>query len=134
MLTIPLGTILSFCLTVVSQLLMWFSVPLLGIAAAYLMFWLPQIARSALRGRTAALTTEYLIGMTVCRLLFAICAYLGTQLRCLRLTLTRPDYLGYSENVLQIAPRRGCHFVANSWFVTDCALMLQLGFGPLRGA
>ena len=78
MLMIVLGFILSFFLTVVNQLVMWLSVPLLGVGVAYSMFWLPQIVRSATRGRTAALTTEYLVGMTVCRLLFAFCTYLGT--------------------------------------------------------
>jgi len=67
------GLTLSFFLTVVNQLVMWFSLPLLAAAVAYSMFWLPQIARSALRGRNAALTTEYLVGTTICRLLFAFC-------------------------------------------------------------
>ena len=72
-----LGFTLSFFLTVVNQFVMWFSLPLLAAAVVYSMFWLPQIARSALRGRTAALTTEYLVGTTICRLLFAFCPYLS---------------------------------------------------------
>lgn len=77
MLIITSGLTLSFFLTVVNQLVMWFSLPLLAAAVAYSMFWLPQIARSALRGRSASLTTEYLVGTTICRLSFAFCPYLG---------------------------------------------------------
>jgi len=76
-LTTTTGLTLSFFLTVVNQFVLWFSLPLLAAAVAYSMFWLPQIVRSALRGRTAALTTEYLVGTTICRLLFAICLYSG---------------------------------------------------------
>ena len=72
-LTTTTGLTLSFFLTVVNQLVLWFSLPLLAAAVAYSMFWLPQIVRSALRGRSAALTTEYLVGTTICRLLFAFC-------------------------------------------------------------
>jgi len=85
MLIIVLGFTLSFFLTVVNHLVMWFSLPLLAAAVAYSMFWLPQIARSALRGRTAALTAEYLVGTTICRLLLAFCLCLGIS-RLLGLT------------------------------------------------
>ena len=71
------GLTLSFFLTVVNQFVLWFSLPLLAAAVAYSMFWLPQIVRSALRGRSAALTTEYLVGTTICRLIFALCLYFG---------------------------------------------------------
>jgi len=73
-----IGLTLSFFLIVVNQLVLWFSLPLLAVAVAYSMFWLPQIVRSALRGRNSALTTEYLVGTAICRLLFAFCLYLGS--------------------------------------------------------
>ena len=72
-----LGFTLSFFLTVVNQLVMWLSLPLVAAVVAYSMFWFPQVVRSALRGRTAALTTEYLVGTTICRFLFAFCLYLS---------------------------------------------------------
>ncbi|KAF9779793.1 hypothetical protein BJ322DRAFT_1086479 [Thelephora terrestris] len=78
---------LSFFLTVVNQLVMLFSLPLFAAAVTYSMFWLPQIARSAVRGRNSALTTEYLVGTTICRLLFVW------------------YYLGYSDNIMEITPR-----------------------------
>ena len=90
---------------------MWFSLPLLAAAVAYSMFWLPQIVRSALRGRTAALTTEYLVGTTICRLLFAFCLCPGMIVFAWA-DLNQLDYLGYSENILEITPRREFHFVA----------------------
>lgn len=71
------GFTLSFFLTVVNQLVMLFSLPLLATAVTYSMFWLPQIVRSATRGRSAALTAEYLVGTTICRLMFAFCSYSG---------------------------------------------------------
>ena len=61
----------------VNQLVMLFSLPLLATAVTYSMFWLPQIVRSAMRGRSAALTVEYLVGTTICRLMFAFCSYSG---------------------------------------------------------
>ena len=74
-LTVMTGLTLSFFLTVVNQFVYWFSLPILAAAVAYSMFWLPQIVRSALRARPAALTAEYLVGTTICRLLFAFCRY-----------------------------------------------------------
>lgn len=93
------------------------------------MFWLPQISRAARTGRHSALTTEYLVGMTICRLLFAFCLYL-TKLRFFRLTCVHPDYLGYSENILEISPRRECHFAAVFfWSLINCAVAWIWTFG-----
>ena len=79
-LTTITGLTLSLFITVANQLVVWFSLPLLAVALVYSMFWLPQIARSALRGRTAALTAEYLVGTTICRLLFAFCLCLDISI------------------------------------------------------
>lgn len=107
-LTPKTGFTLSFFLTVVNQLVMLFSLPLLAAAVAYSMFWLPQIARSAITGRNSALTTEYLVGTTICRLLFAFCMYLAKP-RFFLLTFMHTDYLNYSENIMEISPRREWH-------------------------
>ncbi|KAJ7180624.1 hypothetical protein C8R46DRAFT_588307 [Mycena filopes] len=42
------------------------------VAVTYSMFWLPQIVRSARRGRGSGLTKEYLVGTTICRLYVAL--------------------------------------------------------------
>ena len=49
------------------------SLALLFVASMYSMFWFPQIIRSVKRGRPSALSAEYLIGTSVCRLYFALC-------------------------------------------------------------
>ncbi|KAF9644702.1 hypothetical protein BDM02DRAFT_3190363 [Thelephora ganbajun] len=103
---------LSFFLTVVNQVVMWFSLPLLAAAVTYSMFWLPQVARSALRGRNGALTTEYLVGTTICRLLFAF------------------YYLCYSENIMEITPRRWI-WAFGGWIVFQVfVIQLQDLYGP----
>lgn len=119
-LTIMLGFTFSFFLSVVNQLVVWLSLPLLAAAVAYSMLWFPQIARSAMRGRTAALTTEYLIGTTICRLLFALCLYLGiivlawTDLNSFRLLGLQWEYPGdYSSPWVSFDCEVSC-------FVTDC--------------
>ena len=57
------------------QFMSWSTLSLLAAIVAYSMFWLPQIVRSAQRGRGADLTTEYLFGTTICRLLLAFCLF-----------------------------------------------------------
>jgi len=110
------GLTLSFFLTVVL-----FSLPLLAAVVAHSMFWLPPIARSALRRRTAALTTEYLVGTTTCRMLFAFCVCSGISTKSLELTRIHSDFLGYDENILEITPRGGFRSVAVfPWLRVDC--------------
>jgi hypothetical protein len=46
------------------------------VALTYSFFWLPQIVRSARRGRGSGLSKEYLVGTTMCRLFIALCEYL----------------------------------------------------------
>ena len=45
------------------------------VAVSYSLIWLPQIVRSARRGRTSGLAREYVIGTTVCRLYLALCEF-----------------------------------------------------------
>lgn len=49
------------------------SLNFLFVAALYSSFWMPQIVRSARRGRPSGLSMEYVIGTTVCRLILALC-------------------------------------------------------------
>jgi transmembrane E3 ubiquitin-protein ligase len=51
------------------------SMTLLFVGSMYSFFWMPQIIRSARRGRSSGLTVEYLLGTTVCRLYFALCEF-----------------------------------------------------------
>ena len=45
------------------------------VTIAYTSIWLPQIVRSARRGRTSGLATEYIFGTTACRLYFLLCRW-----------------------------------------------------------
>lgn len=60
-------------LTFIVRVIVTPSLALLFVASMYSMFWLPQIIRSAQRGRPSALSAEYLIGTSICRLYFALC-------------------------------------------------------------
>lgn len=51
------------------------SMTLLFIGSMYSFFWMPQIVRSASRGRTSGLSKEYLFGTTACRLYVALCEF-----------------------------------------------------------
>lgn len=45
------------------------------VTIAYTSIWLPQIVRSARRGRTSGLAREYIFGTTACRLYFLLCRW-----------------------------------------------------------
>ena len=45
------------------------------VTIAYTSIWLPQIVRSARRGRTSGLASEYIFGTTACRLYFLLCKW-----------------------------------------------------------
>lgn len=60
-------------LTFIIRVIVTPSLALLFVASMYSMFWFPQIIRSAKRGRPSALSAEYLIGTSICRLYFALC-------------------------------------------------------------
>jgi len=60
-------------LTFIVRVIVTPSLALLFVASMYSMFWLPQIIRSAKQGRPSALGAEYLIGISICRLYFALC-------------------------------------------------------------
>jgi len=64
------------------------------VVVSYSLFWLPQIFRSARRGRGSGLAMEYLVGTTLCRLYVAL------------------YFLLCPKNVLDIEPRRWAPFLA----------------------
>ena len=67
------------------------------VALTYSSIWLPQIARSAIRGRASGLSASYLIGTTACRLYLAMCTILFHLALVLTLTVSRPRFLRVSE-------------------------------------
>lgn len=69
-----LGLTILLILSVFVRVIVSPSLVLILIAGVYSLFWLPQIIRSARRGASAGLSKEYLIGTTVCRSYFALCA------------------------------------------------------------
>lgn len=68
-----LGLGMFLFLTFIIRVIVTPSLALLFVASMYSMFWFPQIIRSAKRGRPSALSAEYLIGTSICRLYFALC-------------------------------------------------------------
>lgn len=71
--TLAPGLGMFLFLTFIIRVIVTPSLALLFVASMYSMFWLPQIIRSARRGRPGALSAEYLVGTSVCRLYFALC-------------------------------------------------------------
>ena len=71
MVGLGLGMFIFF--TFIIRVIVTPSLALLFVASMYSMFWFPQIIRSAKRGRPSALSTEYIIGTSICRLYFALC-------------------------------------------------------------
>ncbi|TEB33129.1 hypothetical protein FA13DRAFT_1627277 [Coprinellus micaceus] len=59
-------------LTLIVRVILSPVLSLIFVAATYSMIWLPQIVRSARRGRSSGLTIEYIVGVTVCRLYGAL--------------------------------------------------------------
>lgn len=75
------------------------------VSVTYSFFWLPQIVRSARRGRGSGLSKEYLVGTTLCRLYIALCEQPCAVALCFPLNIN-VDFLLCPKNVLDIEPRR----------------------------
>ena len=77
---------------------------MLFVSVTYTLIWLPQIWRSARKGRTSGLTPEYVFGMTICRLAGALCEYrfIPNPSR-----FNYSDFLTCPRNVLDVEPRGG---------------------------
>lgn len=67
------GVTLFIFLTLIVRVILSPVLSVLFVAATYSLIWLPQILRSARRGRSSGLSVEYVVGVTVCRLYGALC-------------------------------------------------------------
>ncbi|KAG9309577.1 hypothetical protein JVU11DRAFT_10558 [Chiua virens] len=88
------------------------SLTLLFLGCMYSMFWLPQIIRSAKQGRPSALSAEYLIGTSICRLYFAL------------------YFLTCPKNVLDVRPRRWAYYLCAFVLFQVAVVLLQQRLGP----
>lgn len=102
-----LWTIISLFLIVVFRIVILLSLPLFFVASMYSFIWAVQIYRSARRSRGSGLSTEYLVGTTVCRLFFIL------------------YFIGCSKNILDVEPRRWVYVVPVLMFAQVITLILQ---------
>ncbi|KAG1723246.1 uncharacterized protein EDB91DRAFT_1240120 [Suillus paluster] len=101
-----------FFLTFIVRVIVTPSLALVFVATMYSLFWLPQIVRSVKKGRSSALTAEYLIGTSLCRLFHAL------------------YFLTCPKNVLDIEPRRWMWYLAMFIFLQVAVILLQQRLGP----
>lgn len=101
-----------FFLTFIVRVIVTPSLALVFVASMYSLFWLPQIVRSVKKGRSSALTAEYLIGTSFCRLFHAL------------------YFLTCPKNVLDVEPRRWMWYLAIFIFLQVAVILLQQRFGP----
>ncbi|KAF8433251.1 hypothetical protein L210DRAFT_3623175 [Boletus edulis BED1] len=99
-------------LTFVIRVIVTPSLALFFVATMYSMYWLPQVIRSAKRGRSTALSAEYLIGTTICRLYFAL------------------YFLTCPRNVLDVGPRRWAYYLCAFVLFQVGVVLLQQRLGP----
>ncbi|KAG6374644.1 hypothetical protein JVT61DRAFT_4009 [Boletus reticuloceps] len=92
-------------LTFVIRVIVTPSLALFFVATMYSMYWLPQVIRSAKRGRSTALSAEYLIGTSICRLYFAL------------------YFLTCPRNVLDVGPRSALPSISLFFRVGDRSVM-----------
>lgn len=69
-------------LSLVVRVILSPSMTVFFVGTVYSFFWMPQIVRSARRGRSSGLTAEYLIGTTICRLYFVLCKNFPAAFNC----------------------------------------------------
>ncbi|KAH0836346.1 hypothetical protein J3R83DRAFT_7899 [Lanmaoa asiatica] len=99
-------------LTFIIRVIVTPSLALFFVGSMYSMFWFPQITRSAKRGRPSALSAEYLIGTSICRLYFAL------------------YFLTCPKNVLDVGPRRWAYYLCAFVFFQVVVVLLQQRLGP----
>ncbi|KAJ7281576.1 hypothetical protein C8J57DRAFT_1500270 [Mycena rebaudengoi] len=113
--TTPLRSwlILFVLLAVMVQTILSATASIFFVALTYSFFWLPQIVRSARRGRGSGLSKEYLVGTTMCRLFIAL------------------YFLLCPKNVLDIEPRRWSYLLAMFVCLQVMVVILQdTALGP----
>ncbi|KAH9928798.1 hypothetical protein B0H21DRAFT_814236 [Amylocystis lapponica] len=107
-----LWTLISLFLIFVLRIVIFLSLPLACVGSLYSFTWLAQIYRSVRRGRSSGLSVEYLVGVTVCRLFFAL------------------YFLGCPQNILDVEPRRWIYAVACFMCVQVGVILLQEHLSP----
>ncbi|TFK39970.1 hypothetical protein BDQ12DRAFT_629095 [Crucibulum laeve] len=99
-------------LTLIVRVILSPTLSMLFVAVTYSFIWLPQIFRSARRGRSSGLKKEYIIGTTICRLYSAL------------------YFLACPKNVLEIEPRPWSYLLASFVCFQALVLILQDYLGP----
>jgi hypothetical protein len=143
---VPSGLGMFFFLTFIVRVIVTPSLALVFVASMYSLFWLPQIVRSVKKGRSSALTPEYLIGTSLCRLFHALCEYRWICRLFMSNTSIFSDFLTCPKNVLDVEPRRRYRVVDQpdltytllGWmwylaifiFLQVAMILLQQRFGP----
>ncbi|KAH9829949.1 uncharacterized protein C8Q71DRAFT_717557 [Rhodofomes roseus] len=107
-----LWTIISLFLIVVFRIVILLSLPLFFVASMYSFVWAVQIYRSVRRSRGSGLSTEYLVGTTICRLFFIL------------------YFMGCPKNILDVEPRRWVYVVPVLMFAQVATVLLQDRLGP----
>ncbi|KAG6900331.1 hypothetical protein C0993_012528 [Termitomyces sp. T159_Od127] len=107
-----LWVILFVFLTFIVRVILSPMLSMVFVAITYSFIWLPQIIRSARRGRTSGLSKEYIIGTTICRLYLAL------------------YFLACPKNVLDIEPRRWVFVLTAFVCLQGIVVMLQDWLGP----
>ncbi|KAF8631897.1 hypothetical protein AX15_002157 [Amanita polypyramis BW_CC] len=106
-----LWLLLFVFLTVIVRVILSPLLSIIFVTAAYSSIWLPQIVRSARRGRTSGLANEYIFGTTICRLYFLL------------------YFLTCPKNVLEIPPRRWTPLLASLVLLQAITILLQEWLG-----
>ncbi|KIK08978.1 hypothetical protein K443DRAFT_127958 [Laccaria amethystina LaAM-08-1] len=99
-------------LTLIVRVILSPTLSMIFVAVTYSSIWLPQIIRTARRGRPSGLAKEYIIGTTICRLFNAL------------------YFLACPRNVLEVEPRSWSYILAVFVVLQALVLMLQDVFGP----
>ncbi|KAJ7115923.1 hypothetical protein C8R44DRAFT_880324 [Mycena epipterygia] len=108
-----LWLVLFVFLTLMVHTILSATLSIIFVAITYSLFWLPQIMRSARRGRGSGLAKEYLVGTTLCRLYIAL------------------YFLLCPKNILDIEPRPWSLFLAAFVCLQMVVVILQdTGLGP----
>ncbi|KAF5362087.1 hypothetical protein D9756_002441 [Leucocoprinus leucothites] len=107
-----LWIMLFLFLTVLVRVILSPALSMLFVAVTYSLIWLPQIWRSARKGRTSGLMPEYVFGTTICRLAGAL------------------YFLTCPNNVLDVEPRGWANWLAAFVLFQACVIMLQEYIGP----
>ncbi|KAJ7091331.1 hypothetical protein B0H15DRAFT_930088 [Mycena belliarum] len=108
-----LWLVLFVFLTLMVHTILSATLSIIFVAISYSFFWLPQIVRSARRGRGSGLSKEYLLGTTACRLYIAL------------------YFLLCPKNVLEIEPRPWSYFLGAFVCLQVAVVILQdTALGP----